>query len=111
MPDRKYGRVFTDSDIEKIFEWLWQTHGLSTDLLPENVISAMDDNGVRFKFPIDEPIFILRGRDKRALGTVRHYLDHQSPRAPQNHLDGIEAAVTQFERYRINHSEDMKEPD
>ena len=71
----------------------------------------MDQNGVRFKFPPDEPTFTLRARDKRALAALRYYRDHQSPIAPTNHLDGIEAAYRNFDDFAINNRELMKEPD
>src|SRR5574339_827095 len=103
----KYGRIFTESDVEKIFEHLREN---GAGQLPEfeNVLSDMDEDGVRFKFPEDEPLFILRGRDKRAISAIRYYLDHQSPRAPMNHLMGIEKAYDAFSDYRIKNSGEMK---
>lgn len=111
MADSKYGRIFTDSDLEKIFEWLWEKHGLTTDLKPENVLSAMDEAGVRFKFPASEPTMTFRARDKRAVGAIRFYEDHQSPRAPMRHLYGIEESRRAFEKYREDNPHEMKEPD
>lgn len=109
MADRKYGRIFTVSDVEKIldvageFEW----HKVHLD----SIIATMDEEGVRFKFEPDEPTFTLRGRDKRAEGAIRFYGDHQSPRAPVHFLEGIDAAADEFRRYRDEHPEQIKEPD
>ena len=110
MPDNKYGRVFTEGDVEKIFEWIGNAgDGQPLDL--EWTLKLMDEEGVRFKFDADEPLFILRGRDQRAIGAIRFYQDHQSPRAPQNHTDGIASALAQFDRYRSEHASKMREPD
>lgn len=112
MSDSKYGRIFTESDVEKILEHLHDTYASSSPPpVLENVLGAMDENGVRFKFSEEEPTFILRARDKRAIGAIRYYRDHQSPRAPQNHLDGLDKSVDLFEKYRIECAGEMKEPD
>jgi hypothetical protein len=115
--DNKYGRVFTTSDVEKILEastrkdapdsW-WTDHG---DLDFDAMLADMDDMGVRFKFEPDEPLFILRGRDRRAEAAVRFYGAHQSPNAPANHLDAILKAVTAFSEYAATKPGQMKEPD
>ena len=47
-----------------------------------------------------EPLFILRGQDRRALGAVRWYRDHQWPSATKEHLNNIDDAVAFFESYR-----------
>ena len=114
MADSKYGRVFTESDLEKILEWL-EHNGIGYDgsvMNADSILKAMDEEGIRFKFADDtEPLFILRGRDKRALGTVRHYRDNQARNAPSNNLDACDKAVRLFEDYRNMSPEKMKEPD
>jgi hypothetical protein len=106
LADSKYGRVFTEGDVEKI---LFYATGSEEGLA--DTLAVMDEDGVRFKFDADEPLFILRGRDQRAIGAVRWYQDHQSPRAPENHLNGIASAVASFDRYRSEHAEKLREPD
>lgn len=105
--DNKYGRIFTASDVEKILEFAGDENSISLD----EILPKMEEAGVRFKFPADEPLFTFRGRDKRAIGAIRHYQDHQSPNAPVNHEAAIEAAMKSFIAYREDHPELMKEPD
>jgi len=117
MADNKYGRVFTTSDVETILEavfrkdapdeW-WDDHGSPQfDIILED----LDDMNARFKFDPDEPLFILRGRDKRAAGPIKHYQDHQARTAPNNHMAAIGKALQAFTDYRNANAEKMKEPD
>jgi hypothetical protein len=112
MADRKYGRIFTMSDVQKIIEW-YEMNGVNPDFSMTPFDEAIDemDEVVRFKFPYDEPTFTLRGRDQRAIGAIRFYEDHQSPRAPVGFIEGIEDARRDFVEYRDQHPEMMKEPD
>jgi hypothetical protein len=105
MADNKYGRVFTGSDVEKILEYVDAEDSFDA------ILGEMDKDDVRFKFEPDEPIFILRGHDRRAIAAIRHYQDHQSPSAPQNHVDAIASAVAAFDRYREENPGKLKEPD
>jgi hypothetical protein len=86
MADNKYGRMFTQADVVLILErydpeFSDGEHGDSEENFAD-LLEDMDRSGVRFKFEPDEPLFTFRGHDKRAAGAIRHYLDHQSPRAP-----------------------------
>lgn len=110
MSDRKYGRMFTMADLEKIGERLLEeadTHGVTVG----RVLQKMDDEGVRFKFGKDEPTFTFRARDERAVAGIRYYEDHQSPNAPVGFLEGVAAARRDFERFRDEYPELMKQPD
>jgi hypothetical protein len=113
MADNKYGRVFTQGDVEKILDFLYDEEYLRTDddLGVDDILRDMDAKEVRFKFEPDEPIFVLRGHDKRAAGAIKHYLDHQGPRAPENHVNGIMAAFRSFNVYREENPGKMREPD
>lgn len=107
--DRKYGRIFTISDVEKIMEYVLGPEQAREGL--ESTLKVIGEDGVRFKFDADEPTFTLRGRDTRAIAAIRFYFDHQSPRAPLNHTDGIEKALKEFEDYRRDYPDQIKEPD
>jgi hypothetical protein len=117
--DRKYGRMFTMSDVLAIIELVANTkevRGIAPDQIFEEIETCEgpfmgQDAPPRFKFAADEPTFTLRARDKRAVGAIRFYEDHQSPRAPVNFLEGIESARREFEVYREQHPDQMKEPD
>jgi hypothetical protein len=111
MADSKYGRMFTQSDVEKILEWVEENTNSASAIDTAGILEAMDAESVRFKFDRDEPTFTLRARDKRAAGAIRHYLDHQARNAPTNHIDGIMKAFRSFNTYREENPGQMKEPD
>lgn len=108
--DSKYGRIFTEHDLLAFAhhvgsELAGVDRGFSKDQL-SGMLAEFDG-----RFPMDEPLFVLRARDKRALGAVRHYRDHQSAQAPTNHLDGVEKAYRQFSLFAEENPELMREPD
>jgi hypothetical protein len=111
MADSKYGRMFTQSDVEKILEWVEENTNSASAIDTAGILEAMDGEGVRFKFSADEPTFTFRARDKRAAGAIKHYLDHQARNAPTNHIDGIMKAFRAFNTYREENPGQMKEPD
>lgn len=58
--------------------------------------------------PDDEPVFIFRARDRRAVKALIGYLD-DLPNG--QHADAVEARIVDFRRYAEKHPERMKEPD
>jgi hypothetical protein len=119
MADGKYGEIYTEDEVVKIVQLAVNS---VLDLVEEEVeddeiLERFSDANIREvartdierKFHPGEPIFILRGQDKRAMGAVRWYRDHQWPNATQDHLDSVDSALQHFDAYRgIGH---MKEPD
>lgn len=110
MSDRKYGHIYTESDVAAIVQWLWE---FDDDITPNRAMRMLTNGeaDIRLKFDRDEPLFVLRGRDKKAEGAIKHYEDHQAPNAPHNHLDGIRASRLAFQQYRQEHPGKMKDPD
>ena len=113
--DNKYGHIFTEGDVLKILEYVVKEADLAT---PEsaseeaaNWFTDVMEEDIRFKFPAEEPLFILRGRDRRAIGAVMHYRDHQASNAPDNHVEAIQRAFTAFDTYREENPGQMREPD
>ena len=107
--DNKYGRIFTESDVRKVIEYV-----IAGDYGPDqfpDILAEMDGDQVRFKWEEDEPVFVLRARDNTAEGAIRFYRDHQRPGAPPNHLDAIERACTAFREFRADNPHLMKDPD
>lgn len=105
MACNKYGRIFTQDDVYSIVEHAIEREFEET----EDLTLYLED--FKGRFDKDEPLFVLRARDKRAIAAVRNYRDNQNPRAPQNHLDGIEKAMSEFEAFRVKNVDKMKEPD
>lgn len=58
--------------------------------------------------PDDEPLFILRGKDIRALDTLRSYLSMIENPA---HRTVVEGRMVDFDAFARAHPERMKEPD
>lgn len=106
--DRKYGHLFTEADVTAILQWAWDD-----ELPPAKIMQRIinDDHDIRLKFDRDEPLFCLRGRDRRAEGAIMHYEDHQAPNAPRNHVEGIAASRRDFREFREANPGRMKEPD
>jgi hypothetical protein len=119
MADKKYGEVYTEDEVVKLVQMAIESameslsEGKSLDEVQEGFTEGNIREVARTDIPRifhpGEPLFILRGQDRRALGAVRYYREHQWPNAPQEHLDSIDDAVELFEAYRqVGH---MKNPD
>lgn|SRR3954469_17559086 len=107
MNSNKYGRIFTQADVEKIVEKVQ-----SSPHRPLHTTLAMiEASGESLTFPDNEPVFVLRARDKRARGAVRFYADHQTALSPPSHINAVEEALKQFNVYANNNPELMREPD
>lgn len=61
--------------------------------------------------PDDEPIFILRGRDRLAFHAISAYknLAHDD-RCSDYHMKGIAEALTAFAKFKAEHEDRMKQP-
>jgi hypothetical protein len=111
--------MFTMADVEKIIELVANTKEVR-NVPPDQLFREIEecdgpfdgqDAPPRFKFDADEPTFTLRGRDQRAIAAIRYYRDHQSPNAPIGFLEGIDGALSDFDRFRHEHPAMMKQPD
>lgn len=67
MPDLKYKRIFTESDVHKIVEVALES------ALIDQIDAVIDQIGDELTFRPDEPVFVLRGQDAAAYGTVDEY--------------------------------------
>jgi hypothetical protein len=118
LADNKYGELYTEDEVVKVVEMAVQAvidlcaNGEDTNEVwgrfSEGDIREVARTNTRIWHP-GEPLFILRGQDRRALGALRWYRDHQFPNAPREHLDSIDEAVARFEAYRNLAA--TKEPD
>ena len=119
MADNKYGEIYTEDEVVQIVQLAVQdaVHSVSNGENPEEVKARFTEGDIREvartdlnrKFKPGEPLFILRGQDRRALGAVRWYRDHQWPNSDPAHLERIDEAVAFFEQYRKMAG--TKEPD
>lgn len=58
--------------------------------------------------PDDEPIFILRARDKYAANLLAHY---KSMVTNSQHYEAVSLRLVQFDNWALNNPKRMKEPD
>lgn len=122
MSDNKYGRIFTEEDVKQFIGMAFVAgeeaendsptsagggeHGCDVDALFE----AFD--GEEFRFPEDEPMFVMRGQDRLALGTLRKYQElAEAHECDQDHLNTIEQTLRQFEHFRVSNPDKIKKPD
>jgi hypothetical protein len=92
------------SDVEKIVEQARKKRNAPI----EDVVG-----GLKLTFPGDEPVFVLRAKDKRALAQVRNYATMEASRTDPNrkHLKNVDEAVESFEEFRRKHPERIKDAD
>src|SRR5436190_14751506 len=106
MSDIKYARVFTQEDVLAIVRECMESNAMGTDDT-QTIIDSFEG-----RFPVDEPQFVLRGQDRMALGTVRHYRELCDVRGVSNeHRDGVDEAISDFESFRVDNPDRMKDPD
>lgn len=105
MADNKYGKLYTVDDVLSIVETC-----LETGIEDEGEALEIINNHVG-KFSGDMPVFVMSAKDRRALGAIRHYRDNQSPGAPSGHLASIDRAIADFEKWRNNNPDKMRNPD
>lgn len=58
--------------------------------------------------PIDEPVFIIRGKDTHAIAALASYRD--TLRNPQ-HVEAVNDRLVHFMRFATENPDRMKEPD
>lgn len=107
--DLKYGHLYTEADVTAILQWAWDDGDIPPAKMMQLLING--DHDIRLKFDRDEPLFVLRGRDRRAEGAIIHYDEHQATNAPRNHVEGIAASRRAFREFREANPGRMKEPD
>lgn len=61
--------------------------------------------------PDDEPVFIIRGRDKLALAIIGYYMGlSETLGSPEQRLSELNKVLVKFQSYADAHSEKMKVP-
>jgi hypothetical protein len=58
--------------------------------------------------PLDEPVMVFRARDHNAVAMIEFY---QSCCSDPQHREAVQRRIEDFERFRADHPERMKEPD
>jgi hypothetical protein len=110
MSDSKYGRIFTEAEVENLVHVAGVT-GRDYASLVQSAVGKDGNFDSAYVFPEDEPLFILRAQDRRALAAIREYYAQCMNVCDQNHLDAIEKAMSDFDKFRQTYPDRMKIPD
>lgn len=107
MPD-KYGRLFTEADVKRLLEYAV----LEGAPRPEEQIAAFDAKGW-LTFPADEPVFLLRGKDRTALAALHALLDHlqTAEGVSDDYYTAVHGKAAEFVLFAMEHPDRMKVPD
>lgn len=131
--DAKYGRLFTEADVKRLMRYAYQKgqdgevvhadpEGIPVDagavllMLYEQEL-ALDDSpfaGVgALAFPADEPLFLLRGKDRCTPKTIINgYLQEVwRAGAPREHIEATFAAAVDISAWQHNNLDKVKVPD
>lgn len=76
-------------------------------IVGDKIVNSFNGNII----PEDEPLFLLRGRDRLALATLHEYQQLCiEDDCTKFHLDGVDQIIKAFQRFRYNFPERMKQP-
>jgi hypothetical protein len=119
MSDAKYGRLFTQADLEAAI-------GVAAGIGKEQrrypacdeVLHQMELERWSLAFPADEPLFLLRGQDKAVPDTISTYWDIcmgfgdpiEEDECPAEHCDAIQAAGEALDKWQRENPERVKVP-
>jgi hypothetical protein len=110
MADNKYGRIFTEEDLRNVVANAIDEKIDGEDGL-DQIIVRMYDNG-EFKFPKDEPLFMLRAQDQLAVQAISDYSSMSAANGVnQDQQHAVQQALDQFKVWQRVHSDRVKLPD
>lgn len=115
--DLKYGHLYTEAEVQALinagFEIgvLRKTGAQSSYPTIEDAI--FKDDGRNFdegkpRFPADEPLFLLRGQDKLAAGTISHYYVCSFEYSDAQPSNNVRHAIEAFEQFAKDNPDRMK---
>lgn len=118
MADRKYGRLFTMTDVQQLVN-VARLDGAPQDV--KDLIADWDSNQglVPFTFPENEPQMVLRAKDVAATPTIcadgeisrDYYGNAQAAGASIDHLVRVTQTSYDFREWQRQRPESVKIPD
>lgn len=109
MSDLKYGRLFTEEDVDKLLNWL-NPGGLESPT--GEVIAQAEAEGVEFRFPADEPVMVFRAKDDCFPATLDFYhVECEVAEAPDEHIKTIGLQEDRVREWRAANSDKTGTPD
>lgn len=109
--DGKYGRLFTEDDVIAFAHEMTQENaGMDRGMSEDRVRSELAE--FEGKFPKDEPLFLLRGKDKVAAETIEEYrfLSRENG-SPDEQVLSVIKAKDAFAEFARENPERMKVAD
>lgn len=101
--DNKYGRIFTETDVEKIIE-------LAVNDTEADLNALADQAGV--KFPVSEPLFVIRAQDQLAPQAVANYLAMSNANGVNSdQLELVARTVNDIKAFQRDNADRVKLPD
>lgn len=108
--DPKYGRIFTESDIEQVLGQLADALTEDDKPMADRVKDALDQ--INPQIPADETVFLVRAQDKHALPLIDAYAEFcQLNGSPPTHLSNIMNARSRVEEWQRANPDKVKVPD
>lgn len=102
MADNKYGRIFTEADVVELLSVA------NPDISLDEAIGSAQG----LKFPIDEPVFLIRAQDKLAPQAVANYLSmSQANGVNPDQLELVARTVNDIKVFQRDHADKVKLPD
>ena len=111
--DKKYGRILTFDDVVQILVELSDPGVISTtfEVPLAQALAVLDERGL-LTFPVDEPLFLLRGKDKLAPATIDNYQSLVQTRSNNvRHAQAAFDAAKNMREWQHSHPERVKIPD
>lgn len=83
---------------------VFKTQDPKYDIQHGRLINSATGNPI----PMDEPVFIIRAKDIRAVPALHDYLNRCEN---ADHVRAVEQRIEEFEQFAATHQQQMKEPD
>lgn len=117
MADKKYGRLFTEEDVINLM--VAASGSSSFDPTPEEMRELLDlydgqadTKDTALTFPADEPLFLLRGKDRVAPNTIHYYAQGcEAFAAGEGHVRAAEEAGDVMIAWQAENEDRIKVPD
>jgi hypothetical protein len=114
--DSKYGKIFTEADVNRIIDFLSETGALSVsrdDISLETTLSAMREDQTVHSLDFDDQlVFCLVSGDQVATVAVEEYGNLcRANGCDDQHIYNVRTAAQSFREWQREHPELVKLPD
>lgn len=112
MADSKYGRLFTEKDVDEIVNIATSAATLGNVLSGEDCVLTFEQEQGPLTFSEDEPLFLVRGKDKAAWETLIKYIEEcERLGSPDEHIRAAQHAAGKLMAWQQINNPVVKVPD